>query len=211
HRLQIFRTSKFSRMKRKIPLLWAMLLFVFCAAVQAKAIYRFNSSLDVQRQYTTQIIRKLNESDIDVIEFDSNLQLLSHRIVSGELPVSVCAESIITEDAARVGHAYKYWFSGQLEYCEMDPRSFPYSYDSVISELDVEQSIIVLHIPNDIPVDLELPVGKLIQYIFQLIPMADFSSLYPAISKQLTKNGTLVVKEGKYNFQLLLLSKGDMK
>lgn len=198
-------------MKRKIPLLLAVLLFVFCTEIQAKAIYRFNSSLDVQRQYTTQIIRELNESDIDVIEFDSNGLLLSHKIVSGEIPVSLCSENILAEDVTRVGHTYKYWFSGQLEYCEIEPSSFPYSYDSVIHELVVEPSIIVLHIPNDIPADLELPEGKLIKYIFQLIPLADFSSLYPAISNQLTKNGTLVVKEGKYTFQLLLLSKGDMK
>ncbi|TVP15682.1 hypothetical protein [Shewanella sp. KCT] len=198
-------------MKRKISLLLAVLLFVFCTEIQAKAIYRFNSSLDVQRQYTTQIIRELNESDIDVIEFDSNGLLLSHKIVSGEIPVSLCSENILAEDVTRVGHAYKYWFSGQLEYCEIEPSSFPYSYDSVIHELVVEPSIIVLHIPNDIPADLELPEGKLIKYIFQLIPLADFSSLYPAISKQLTKNGTLVVKEGKYTFHLLLLSKGDMK
>uniref|UniRef100_Q0HZ93 Uncharacterized protein n=1 Tax=Shewanella sp. (strain MR-7) TaxID=60481 RepID=Q0HZ93_SHESR len=198
-------------MIRKITLILAMVLSVFCGAVQAKAIYRLNSSLDVQRQYTTQIIRELSESDIEVIVFDSNRQLLSHKIVIGNMPENLCAENIPAEDVTRFGHAYKYWFSDQLEYCEIDPKAFPYSYDAVVSERDIEPSIIVLHIPNDIPADLELPEAKLIQYIFQLIPMADFSSLYPAFSIRLTKNGTLVVKEGKYTFQLLLLSKGDMK
>lgn len=198
-------------MIRKITLLLAMVLSVFCGAVQAKAIYRFNSSLDVQRQYTTQIIRELSKSDIEVILFDSNRQLLSHKIVTGNVPTNLCADEIFTEDVTRFGHAYKYWFSDQLEYCEIDPKAFPYSYDAVVSERVIEPSIVILPIPNDIPADLELSEVKLIQYIFQLIPMADFSSLYPAISTRLTKNGTLVVKEGKYTFQLLLLSKGDMK
>ncbi|QYJ70887.1 hypothetical protein K0H59_17985 [Shewanella sp. FJAT-51649] len=198
-------------MIRKITLLLVMVLSVFCGAVQAKVIYRFNSSLDIQRQYTTQIIRELSESEIEVIVFDSNLQLLSHKIVTGNMPANLCADKILTEDVTRFGHAYKYWFSEQLQYCEIDPKAFPYSYNAVISEQYIEPSIIVLHIPNDIAADLELPEGQLIQYIFQLIPIAEFSSLYPAISTRLTKNGTLVVKEGKYTFQLLLLSKGDMK
>ncbi|MFV7771628.1 hypothetical protein [Shewanella marisflavi] len=203
--------SSFSRMKLQTSVVLIIFLFLFCTPVQALDIYRFNSSLDVHRQYTTQIIRELNENEIDIIEFDSNFNLLSHSVVHGTRPVSPCSKSILPEDVIRFGHAYKYWFSGQLKHCEIDPRTFPYSYDSVMSELPVQQSIIVLPIQNDIPADFESSEGKLIQDIFKLIPIADFSYFYPQIYQQLTKNGTLIVKEGKFTFHLLLLSKRDVK
>lgn len=198
-------------MIRKITTLFGILLSVLCCPVYAKTVYRYNSPLDFQRYYTTQIISELTDSHIRIIDFDSNMQLLSHKIVTGKSLEYQCTDRIIGEQAASLGHAYKYWFSNQLDYCEIDSSFFPYIYDSIVSELIVEPSTIILNIPNDIPPELELPNGTLIQHVFELIPIADFSSLYPVISKRLTQNGTLVVKEGKYTFQLLLLSKGDMK
>ncbi len=209
--VSVFRTNKFSRMIREITTLFGILLTVLCCSVHAKTIYRYNTPLDFQRYYTTQIISELTDNYVKIIDFDSKMQLLSHKIVTGKSPEYQCTDRIVGEQAASLGHAYKYWLSNQLDYCEIDSRSFPYIYDSIVSELIVEPSIIILNIPNDIPSELELPNGTLIQHVFDLIPIADFSSLYPVISKRLTQNGTLVVKEGKYTFQLLLLSKGDMK
>lgn len=178
--------NRFSRMIRVFFTLLGILLFVLCSSASARVVYVFNSPLDITRYYTTQIVGEQNNARFELIEFDSNQVLLSHRILlNPPLDIS-CLDNTLSNP--NTGFAYKYTITGQtLESCSISPTAVASTYIDA-SELALEASVMISKIHSDILPDHQLLGHILFDRVFQLTSLKKFRVLLPGIANQLQEN-----------------------